>query len=88
MYKDYHKAIISSATTLYGRGGKTHFLPKEIVELRQKEMMAHNLYRLHEQQGNAQEAAGAKQHRNYLNQEYREQKKKFFTLSTEQNRLE
>ena len=49
MYKDYHKTIISAASVLYGRGVKTHFLPKEIVELRQKEMMSHNLYRMHEQ---------------------------------------
>ena len=47
MYDDYHKAIIIAATTLYGKGGAKHYLPKEIVELRQKEMMAHNLYKVH-----------------------------------------
>ena len=51
-------------------------------------MMAHNLYRIHEASGNHKEANAAKQHRNYMNLQYKEQKKEFFALSSAQNRIE
>ena len=43
---------------------------------------------MHEAYGNHKEANAAKQHRNYMNLQYKEQKKEFFALSSAQNRIE
>ena len=83
MYRDYHRAMMKAASTLYSEKYEGRLLPRHEMKHRQREMWAHNLYKKHLEEGNIQQVEEARQQRNHENRKYDEEKKKFLELGNE-----
>ena len=87
-YKDYCWAITQAALQILRPVKQRPNLPYKVRRHEREAMMAHNLYRNYETEGNQEAADRAKRHRNECNRRYRKSKTEFERMSKEQRRID